>query len=138
MHPNGSESWLESDRLGSLGRNGGRFHLASRCGDKCRPTQGRVLCQERTHGQVERSVAYTSSSVIPVSLCRRPNPATPRTLTTELELDPGLEDYRGPGRFPRSQGAAESARFWSAPVLWRFGTQELTAMRTRRRSAPRK
>src|SRR6266487_3825738 len=32
-----------------------------------------------------------------------------------------VEDYRSPRRFARFQAAAESARFWSAPVLWRFG-----------------
>src|SRR6266516_3804183 len=34
-----------------------------------------------------------------------------------------VEDYRSPRRFARFQAAGKSARFWSAPVLWRFGVE---------------
>ena len=33
-----------------------------------------------------------------------------------------VEDYRSPRRFATARAAGKSARFWSAPVLWRFGS----------------
>src|SRR6266576_2746220 len=32
-----------------------------------------------------------------------------------------VEDYRSPRRFAITGAAGSSARFWTAPVLWRFG-----------------
>src|SRR6266496_4389316 len=32
-----------------------------------------------------------------------------------------VEDYRSPRRFATAGAAGKSARFWTAPVLWRFG-----------------
>jgi len=34
-----------------------------------------------------------------------------------------VEDYRSPRRFATTEAAGESARFWTAPVLWRFGNR---------------
>ncbi len=33
-----------------------------------------------------------------------------------------VEDYRSPRRFATVEGGGKSARFWSAPVLWRFSS----------------
>src|SRR6266487_2937554 len=32
-----------------------------------------------------------------------------------------VEDYRSPRRFATTGAAGKAARFWTAPVLWRFG-----------------
>src|SRR6266516_4390521 len=43
-------------------------------------------------------------------------PSGPRT----PQVGKAVEDYRSPRRFARIEAADRAARFWSAPVLWRF------------------
>src|SRR5437667_2092456 len=38
------------------------------------------------------------------------------------QVGKAVEDYRSPRRFATIKAAGESARSWSAPVLWRFGS----------------
>jgi hypothetical protein len=38
-----------------------------------------------------------------------------------LGVGKAVEGYRSPRRFATGGVAGKSARFWSAPVLWRFG-----------------
>src|SRR6266536_481915 len=38
------------------------------------------------------------------------------------QVGKAVEDYRSPRRFARFEAADGSARFWSAPVLWRFSS----------------
>src|SRR6266516_4193444 len=52
-------------------------------------------------------------------------PSGPRT----PQVGKAVEDYRSPRRFARIEAAGGAARFWSAPVLWRFGSG---SRRTRR------
>src|SRR6266536_2179514 len=36
------------------------------------------------------------------------------------QVGKAVEDYRSPRRFATIEAAGKSARFWSAPALWRF------------------
>src|SRR5438445_3665971 len=56
--------------------------------------------------------------------CLRPNsieyrPRFPLLLGSFMPVLKAPEDWRTPGRFARFEAATNSARFWSAPVLWR-------------------
>jgi len=56
-------------------------------------------------------------------LAARPDWTKPETLFSVLSRWWGkaVEDYRSPRRFAITKAAGKSARFWTAPVLWRFG-----------------
>ena len=54
---------------------------------------------------------------MPASGSRWSDRSTPSRLRRKA-----VEDYRTPRRFAKDEAAATSARSWSAPVLWRFGT----------------
>src|SRR5207302_6187327 len=47
-------------------------------------------------------------------------PSSPNTSPQPSPVPKAPEDWRTPGRFARFEAATNSARSWSAPVLWRF------------------
>jgi putative PIN family toxin of toxin-antitoxin system len=51
----------------------------------------------------------------------KPQPISPAEFIQGGVGRKAVEDYRSPGRCARHGAVEESARFWSAPVLWRFG-----------------
>src|SRR5947207_2051889 len=86
---------------------------------------GRGLPQSKTlrDRRGRREVRQVLDCASPLALCLCAGDGRRGKLSLDFFTLAGkaVEDYRSPRRFATAEAAEKSARFWTAPVLWRFG-----------------